>query len=82
VLSKSIALSAVYITLLLISKLIIDGGRYLRVNKQKLILRVVVTGDSGSEVLDHVCAAEPGFRLAAACVQGARRRLLPAQSND
>jgi hypothetical protein len=33
-----------------------------------------VTGDSGSEVLDHVCAAEPGFRLAAACVQGARRK--------
>jgi hypothetical protein len=42
VLSKSIALSAVYITSLLISKLIIDGGRYSRVNKQKLILRVVI----------------------------------------
>jgi hypothetical protein len=38
-----------------------------------------VTGDSGSEVLDHVCAAEPGFRLAAAHVQGARRRCEPTQ---
>jgi hypothetical protein len=42
VLSKSIALSAIYITSLLILKLIIDGGRCSRVNKQKLILRAAI----------------------------------------